>query len=331
MNAAFLTKDDCEHIGTIFDDERRQRITRSAELYPVILTPENFLKNRAAAARAEVVFSCWGFPDELVTPEHFPALKILFHTGGTVKAFAGDLLRRGVQVVSARAANAIPVSQFCLAQIILSCKGYFRNTRMCRDAANMHAFSCFTGPGTYREKIALLGMGAVARELARLLRSFELQILVVDPYLAAAEATELGVEVVSLERAFAEAYVVSNHLPNLPELSRVLTGKHFRSMRGDATFINTGRGAQVNETDLIDVARERSDLMFLLDVSAPEPPEAGSPFFELPNVQFSSHIAGALTNEWHRLGDLVIGDFERYVAGKPLQHAFSLDDLDRLA
>ena len=173
---------------------------------------------------------------------------------------------------------------------------------MSRDAANMHAFACFTGPGSYREKIALLGMGAVARDLARLLRGFDLDILAVDPYLPAGEASKLGVELVSLERAFAEAYVVSNHLPNLPELSRVLNGKLFHSMRSNATFINTGRGAQVNEADLIEVARQRPDLTFLLDVTAPEPPEVGSPLFELSNIQLSSHIAGSLANEWYRLG-----------------------------
>jgi phosphoglycerate dehydrogenase-like enzyme len=331
MNAAFLAQDDCRFIGKIFDEPRRGRIGRSAELNPVVLTPKNFSANRAAAARAEIVFTCWGFPDQFLVPEYFPALKALFYTGGSVKAFAGELLQRGVQVVSARAANAIPVSQFCLAQIILSCKGYFRNTQMCREAANMHAFACFTGPGTYREKIALLGMGAVARDLVRLLQGFELEILAVDPYLAAGEAKELGVELVSLEQGFAECYVVSNHLPNLPELAEVLNGKLFRSMRPDATFINTGRGAQVNEADLIKVAQQRPDLMFLLDVTAPEPPDAGSPLYELANVQLSSHIAGSLANEWHRLSDLVIEDFERFVAGKPLLHLLSLDQLDRLA
>jgi phosphoglycerate dehydrogenase-like enzyme len=58
--------------------------------------------------------------------------------------------------------------------------------------------------------------------------------------------------------------VVSNHLPNLPNLQQVLDGKLFASMRPDATFINTGRGAQVHEADLISVLKLRPDITALL-------------------------------------------------------------------
>ena len=331
LHAAFLTGNNCGYVEKIFDEPRRARIAHSAQLCPAVLTPKNFAEYRKVAAETEILFTCWGLPVELLTPEYFPSLKALFHSGGTVKYFARPLLERGVSVVSARSANATAVAQFCLAQIILSCKGYFRNTRMCRDAATMHAGRCFTGPGLYGEKISLLGMGAVARELAKLLRPLGLELLAVDPYLNADEAVDLGVKVVSMETAFSAGYVVSNHLPNLPELQRVLDERLFHSMRRDATFINTGRGAQVNEMDLIEVARQRPDLMFLLDLTYPEPPLSGSPLYELPNVQLSSHFAGATNNDVHRLGDLVIEEFERYIKGLPLLYAESLEVLDRLA
>jgi len=297
----------------------------------VVLTPDNLKQYSKEAAETEVLFTCWHFPHELLTPEHFPSLKLVLFSGGSVKGFARPLLERKVQVVGARVANAIAVAHFCLAQIILACKGYFQNTRMCRNAETMHKWKCFTGPGLYGEKIALLGMGAVARELAVLLKPFDLKVLAVDPYLTPKEASELGVELVTMEEAFASAYIVSNHLPNLPELKGVLDRKLFVSMRPNATFINTGRGAQVNEADLIEMARTRSDFTALLDVTDPEPPVPGSPFYELDNVQLTSHIAGAINDEVRRQGDFVIEEFERYAAGKPLQHAETLESLERLA
>jgi phosphoglycerate dehydrogenase-like enzyme len=314
-----------------FDESRRNRIAGHARLNPVILTPDNIEQHRKEMAQTEVLFTCWNFPYQFLTSEYFPALKLVLYSGGSVKPFARLLLERGVQVVGARRANAIAVAHFCLAQIILACKGYFRNTRMCHEVRDTRREECFTGPGLYGEQIALLGMGAVARELAILLKSFDLKVLAMDPYLSPDEADKLDVKLVTTEEAFASAYVVSNHLPNLPELKGVLNRKLFLSMRPNATFINTGRGAQVNEDDLIAMARARPDFTALLDVTDPEPPLAGSPLYELPNIQLSSHIAGALNDEVRRQGDFVIEEFERYAAGLPLQHADTLETLDRLA
>jgi phosphoglycerate dehydrogenase-like enzyme len=330
-HAAILATVGCTFVNRIYNEARRARIARSARLCPVVLTPESLAQHHKEASQTEILFTCWGLPFEVLTPDRFPSLQVVFYSGGSVKDFARPLLERGIQVVNAKRANAIAVAHFCLAQIILSCKGYFRNTRKCRNADARSSGGLFIGPGLYGEQIALLGMGAVARELAPLLRQCDLNVLAVDPYFTPAEADDLGVTPVTMEEAFAEAYVVSNHLPNLPELKRVLDRRLFASMRRDATFINTGRGAQVNEEDLIAVARKRSDLTMLLDVTDPEPPSVGSPFYELPNVQLSSHIAGALNDEVRRQGDFIIEEFERFSIGQPLHHMETLELLDRVA
>jgi len=332
INAALLAKTECGYVEKIFDRSRRDRIGQASNLFPIVLTSENFHQYRAETKVTEALFTCWGFPERLLyDPDNFPALRVVLHSGGSVKSFARPLLERGIQVMGAREANALVVAQFCLAQIILSCKGYFRNVRQSSHPETAGQSTAFIGTGLYGETIALLGMGAVARKLALLLPQFDLKILAVDPYMTKAEADKLGVKLVTLEQAFARAYVVSNHLPDLPQLSGVLNRPLFSSMRRDATFINTGRGAQVNETDLIDVARERPDITSLLDVTTIEPPLPGSPFYQLPNVQMSSHIAGAMNGDLKRMGDFVVGEFERYVQGQPLRHADPLHILDRLA
>ena len=125
---------------------------------------------------------------------------------------------------------------------------------------------------------------------------------------------------ISLEEAFSKAYVISNHLPNRDDNIGVINRTHFESMRHGATFINTGRGAQVNEADMIDVLKARPDLTALLDVTFPEPPAEGSELYTLPNVKLSSHIAGSLNDEVHRMADYVIGDYLHFAAGEPLEH-----------
>jgi phosphoglycerate dehydrogenase-like enzyme len=331
IQAGLICSEGCPSIARIFGRPQRERIERRARLLPLILSPQNFDQHREEAARIEILFATWGVPPELLTPSRLPSLRAIFYGGGTIKSFGVPLLKRGIHIITAKAANALCVAQFCLGQITLSCKGYFRNTRMLRRAPAADSFRPFTGAGLYGEKIALLGMGAVARELLTLLRPFQLQVMAVDPYLTTAEADKLGVRIVTIEEAFAEAYVISNHLPDLPELQGIIHGKLLASMRPDATFLNTGRGAQVREAELIEVARSRPDLTFLLDVTEPEPPPPGSLLYDLPNVQLSSHIAGALNDDLLRLGDCLIEEFERFCAGQPLRYAEKLADLDRIA
>ena len=63
----------------------------------------------------------------------------------------------------------------------------------------------------------------------------------------------------------------------------------------------------------------------------PEPAPAGSAFYELPNVQLSSHLAGAHGDEVVRMADTMIEEFRRWQEGEPLLYSVSLDMLDRMA
>ena len=122
---------------------------------------------------------------------------------------------------------------------------------------------------------------------------------------------------ISLEEAFAAAQVISNHLPDRDDNVGVLNGKMFRAMRPGAVFINTGRGRQVNEKEMIEVLEERPDLTALLDVTYPEPPEEGSKLYTLPNVRLSPHIAGSLNDEVKRMSRFMIDEYKRFAAGEP--------------
>jgi phosphoglycerate dehydrogenase-like enzyme len=257
-----------------------------------------------------------------------PRLRAVFYAAGTVQPFARPLLERGVTVVSAWHANAAPVAEFTLAQILLATKGYWRNAGRSRER---RGWGHESGPGNFGETIALLGMGAVGRAVVQLLKPFQLKVIVFDPFLSDADAARLGVERVGLEEAFARGIVVSNHLADKPETKKLLGEPLFRAMRPGATFINTGRGATVDEAALIRVFGDEPSLTALLDVTDPEPPVEGSPLFDLRNVHLTSHIAGAVGDEVVRMADLCIEEFEAWIAGKPLRYAVTLPMLDRMA
>jgi phosphoglycerate dehydrogenase-like enzyme len=331
--AVFLC-DDAASLDAVFDAPRRGRLAQLTELHPSVVTSATFDSEAPSLRDVQVVLSTWGLPAlDARQLDGLPALRALFYAAGSVRGFARPLLERGVRVFSAWAANAVPVAEFAFSQIVLACKGWFRNTREVREraAAGCGATRAYSGAGAYGETVALLGCGAIARRLIARLATVDLDVVVYDPYLTPRAAAALGVTSVSLADAFARGYVVSNHVPNLPETVGLLNASLFRSMRRDATFINTGRGATVVEADLIAALRERPDITALLDVTWPEPPAAGSPLYSLPNAWLSSHIAGSKGDEVKRMADFMIEELVRWDSGRPAEHEVTLAMLDRLA
>ncbi len=334
MNVAFFNENNTFEPGSmlanVYGVERRNRIAGMTELYPEVINLTNFDQHVAGLSRVEAIFSTWGMPQLTETHlDRLPSLKAIFYAAGGIKAFAEPLLKRGIIVVNANAANAVPVAEFTLAQILLSCKGYMRNIREYRAPESMG--TAYRGPGVYGETVALLGAGAIGRKVIELLRGFTLKVIVMDPFLSDAEAVRLGVRKVTFEEAFSLAQVVSNHMPDLPVTKGLLNAALFRRMRPGAVFINTGRGAQVVEADLIKVLQERPDLTALLDVTAPEPPIKDSELFNLHNVHLSSHIAGSINDEVVRMANLVIEEFEAWRENKPLRYAVSLEQMAVMA
>ncbi len=316
MNGIFLS-DHPGEIFRVFPEELRGRMASALSfLSPEPLTGEELLFH-PLRREVEVIFSTWGMPR--LTREQWgelPRLKAVFYAAGAVSAFARPLLERGILLSSAWRANAVPVAEFVLAQIILSLKHYFQDSATFRSPRGFHQVP--PGPGAYGETVGLLGDGAVATYLDGLLKK---TLSVQLRHVPTCQAQDQK----SLLRLFQTSYVVSNHLPDRPDLEHLLGEELFLAMRPGATFINTGRGAQVDEAGLARALEKRPDLTALLDVTYPEPPPENSPLYRLPNVRLSSHLAGSLGQETQRLGETAFQEYQRFRQGLPLEHGISLE------
>ena len=301
MKAIFIS----QTVNTVYTEEQRKKIAELTDLMPEIVDAQNF--DSLDLSDVEVIFSTWGMmcftPEQL---DRMPKLKAVFYAAGATDYFARPLLERGIRVFSAWLANAVPVAEFTVAQIILSMKNYFNHTAALKCKENWTREKI--GPGAYGETVALIGAGAISTKVQELLKGYGLKVIVIP--------SRKERRTISLEEAFRTAYVVSNHLPNREDNQKVLTKEMFASMRQGATFINTGRGAQVDEEGMCEVLKDRPDLTALLDVTCPEPPENDSPLYKLPNVHLSAHIAGSWNDEFHRMADYMIDEYNRYVAGE---------------
>lgn len=331
MKAAFFC-DRPETVDSVYGDGRKEAVAALTDLYPEIITSENLAQHLPHLHDLEVIFSTWGML--VPTDEQFeamPNLKCVFYAASSVRRFAEPFLRRGIQVMTAGVANGTSVAEFTLAQILLANKGYFQNARAATSLKNRSNWPRQLYTGNFEQSVSLLGAGMIGRKVIELLRPFALNVRVYDPFLSEEEARVLGVEKVDLLTAFASSSVVSNHVANLPETQGIFRREHFASMQLGATFINTGRGAQIVESEMIEVLRNRPDLTALLDVTFPEPPVEGSPLYELPNVFLSNHIAGAYAHELWRMADFCLEECERFGRGEPLRWGVTLERLKHMA
>ena len=96
-------------------------------------------------------------------------------------------------------------------------------------------------------------------------------------------------------------------------------------------FINTGRGRQVNEMDLVEVLEKNDTITAVLDVTFPEPPLEGHAFYKLKNVILTPHIAGSMSCEVARMGDYMLDEFLRVRNHQPCEYGVTLKMLETMA
>ena len=103
----------------------------------------------------------------------------------------------------------------------------------------------------------------------------------------------------------------------------------FSRMKDNATFLNTGRGAQVVEDDLIRALTEKPERTAVLDVTWPEPARAD--LMAMPNVFITPHIAGFAADEVLRMTDVMLGVLKEYLAGASLRYEVTAGMLATMA
>ncbi len=324
-----------DNINRVYGESVRKKLINEAGLVDVIYSKEDILSSGGCFSDTEYIFSTWGMPsfDEKEIQQVFPSLKAVFYAAGSVLGFAEPFLRSGVAVFSAWAANAIPVSEYTLAQIILANKGFFAASALYGKTRSKKKAAAISKayPGNYGINIGLLGCGMVGSLVAERLKMLNVTVKVFDPFLPDEKARALNVSKTSLEDIFSSCNVVSNHLANKPETTGIIGYNHFISMTNYAVFINTGRGAQVREDEMCRALSERPDIYALLDVTYPEPPVPDSTLYNHENIILTPHIAGSSGNEVHRMAEYMLDEFRAFSAHLPVKYSVTLDMLKTMA
>ncbi|MDC3416042.1 hydroxyacid dehydrogenase [Aquibacillus sp. 3ASR75-54] len=321
-----------EPFDLVYPEEVRKEIESLADIYAKQMTTKVIQKDLSILEDVEVIFSGWGGPQlNRTLLDAAPNLKAFFYAAGSLKNIVTEeSWNRDILITNAVKANAIPVAEFTLSQILFCLKNGWEFSRKFRNT-RQYPTKPFDVPGAYKSTVGIISLSTVGRLVCELLKPFDIKVIAYDPFVKEEEANRLGVELCSLEEIFINANIVSLHTPLLDETNGMIGKEHFTKMLPNSSFINTARGAIVRESEMIGVLRSRSDITAILDVTFPEPPNQDSPLFSFENVILTPHLAGSEGKECGRMGFYMLEEFKRYLNGDSLKWLINKKDFSMLA
>ncbi|TNF88521.1 MAG: hydroxyacid dehydrogenase [Gammaproteobacteria bacterium] len=320
-------------LDELIRDDQMERLARTTRL--VSTEPfRNFETLEEHQARIEILVTSWGCPPiNAAIIDRLPRLQLIAHLAGSVKGFLDDVVwRRGIRVTNAVAANAIPVAEYTLAAILFANKRVFQLNQFYIQHKENRAPWTREAPevGNYNKTVGIIGASHVGRLVIEYLKPFDLRVLLYDPYVTPLAARELGATKVGLSELLSGSDVVSLHAPLLKDTQHMIGARELSLMKDHSTLINTARGGLIEQNALL-AELGKGRLFAVLDTTDPEVLPADSPFYQLPNVFLTPHIAGSLGDETQRLTDYIVAEVERFSTGRSLKHLVRREQLARLA
>ncbi len=178
--------------------------------------------------------------------------------------------------------------------------------------------------------LGVVGFGGIGKSLVKLLAGFGMKTpLVFDPFVNAADAVKLGVNLVPLDKLLFESDFVSIHCPLNDETQGLIGGRELALIKPTAFLLNTARGGIVDEIALEVALREGRIAGAAIDCFVGEPLTAPPSFADFDNVLLAPHCI-AWTDELFRdIGRTVCRGMVDLAAGRVPKGVVNPEVLDR--
>jgi phosphoglycerate dehydrogenase-like enzyme len=170
--------------------------------------------------------------------------------------------------------------------------------------------------------VVLLGFGAIAQQIARLLKPFGSRVIVVARTGRYHPDVEKVIPVSELDSVLSDAGALVAALPGGPSTARLIDARRLAMLPPHAVVVNVGRGETFDENALAEVLRSGRIAGAGLDVFEREPLPPDSLLWGLHNLIISPHVAGmGRSRLFERLASICSDNAERFSTGKPLTGA----------
>lgn len=243
-----------------------------------------------------------------------PKLKIVARAGvGLDNVDVDAATARGVLVVNAPTSNIHSAAEHALALLLAAARDIPAADASLRE----HTWkrSSFSGTEIFGKTVGVVGLGRIGQLVAQRLAAFGAHIVAYDPYVSAARAAQLGIELLSLDELLGRADFISVHLPKTPETAGLIGKDALAKTKPGVIIVNAARGGLIDESALAEAVRSGHVRAAGIDVFAKEP-TTESPLFDLPQVVVTPHLGASTAEAQDRAGTDVAASVKLALAGE---------------
>lgn len=266
-----------------------------------------------------------------VTPEVFAAAKNLKAIGragvGVDNIDRAAATDHGVVVMNTPSGNTISTAEHAFALMLSLARNI--GQAHCSMIAGKWDRKTLQGVEMFGKRLAIVGMGRIGTEFAKRAQAFGMVVVAFDPFLTAARAQSLKVELAeTADEALKGADVVTLHIPLTPETKHLLNSERIAFLNPGALIINCARGGLVDEA----AAKASMDAGHLggiaLDVYEVEPPPADFPLFSAKKCVFTPHLGASTAEAQENVGIEVAHQVKNFLLTGEIVNAVNMPNLD---
>jgi phosphoglycerate dehydrogenase-like enzyme len=224
-----------------------------------------------------------------------------------------EIRRRNILLTNGRGIHKIHMAEYAIAAMINLARNFHL---MFRNQMQHKWERAVPQQEIYGATVGILGLGAIGAEIARRAAFMGMRVIGVRRVAVPVEGVEEVWGPDRMPELFRQSDYVVNLLPTTSETERVIDRKCFDLMKPTACFINMGRGATVNEPDLIEALQQKKIRALVSDVYAVEPLPADSPLWALENVILTPHVCGASPQYMARAMEIIEHNLTVYLTGR---------------
>ncbi|MBA4188654.1 MAG: phosphoglycerate dehydrogenase [Planctomycetaceae bacterium] len=203
--------------------------------------------------------------------------------------------RKGIVVMNTPGGNSVSAAEHTIALMLALAR------RVSVADATMKAGGWdrnkFVGTEVAGKTLGVIGLGRIGREVARRAAGMDMKIIVLDPFVTAARAAELGYSTAtSLDELLPKVDFLTVHVPLSAETKSLIGARELGMMKKTARVLNVARGGIIDEKALADALAAGTIAGAGIDVFSVEPIVADNPLVKAPNIVLTPHL-GASTVE----------------------------------
>jgi D-3-phosphoglycerate dehydrogenase / 2-oxoglutarate reductase len=259
--------------------------------------------------------------------ESAPKLRLIGRAGvGVDNIDAAAATHRGIVVMNTPGANAVAVAELTLGLMIAMARS------VPRANSTMHAGKwekkSLQGSELRGKTFGIVGLGRIGMEVARRARSFGMELIGYDPFIAPAVARENHVTLAPLDEIFKRADYLTLHVGLTSQTEGMINATSLKIMKPGVRIINCARGELIVDEALAEALKSGHIGGAALDVFTKEPLK-DSAYFGLDNVLLSPHIAGSTDEAQEAIGIQLAQQVRDYLKLGVVQNAVNVPSLSR--